>query len=218
MTAHASAGPLPSELRPSRDALVLLDVDEVVLHFIEPFRALLDEVGAHLSPDSFHLTGNVRSRATGAALSGGELDAVTERLYREQEARQRPVEGVGDALEALQRRADIVFLSAMTPIHHAARRRLLDRHSLGFPLIATTRSKGSVAAELTERWSGSLVFVDDLPPNLVSVSRSVPAAGLVHLMANDAFRCHLPPLPPGAIAAVGWPDATDKIEALLAAG
>lgn len=210
-----SAGPAPAEVPRSRDALLVLDVDEVVLHFIAPFRALLAEYGAHLSPDSFRLTGNVRSVATGTAISGNELDRVTDRLYREQERRQTPVEGVDAALAELSELADIVFLTAMTPSHYPARRRLLDAANLRYPLIATKRSKGAVAAELTERRPGTLVFVDDLPPNLVSVSRSVAGARLVHLMADDAFRPHLPPLPRGAVAATDWPDAVHKIRRLL---
>lgn len=210
-----SAGPAVEEIEVSHDALLLLDVDEVVLHFIAPFCELLEECGARLSADSFHLTGNVRSAATGAAVSGHELDRVTERLYREQEERQRPVDGVREALAELDSIVDIVFLTAMTPCHYPSRRRLLDAAGLRQPMIATERSKGAVAAELMAGRAGALVFVDDLPPNLVSVSRSVPKAKLLHLMANDIFRPHLPPLPPGALSATTWPEAVDKIRGLL---
>jgi hypothetical protein len=212
-----SAGLAPADVPRRREALVVLDVDEVVLHFIAPFRELLAEYGAHLSAESFRLTGNVRSIATGAAVSGNELDRVTDRLYREQEQRQTPVEGVEAALAELAGLADIVFLTAMTPSHYAARRRLLDAANLRHPLIATQRSKGGVAAELVKYHGGQLVFVDDLPPNLVSVRRSVPDAKLLHLMANEIFRPHLPPLPSGAVVATDWPDAVHRIRALLAA-
>ncbi|KAB0681849.1 hypothetical protein [Aureimonas leprariae] len=210
-----SAGPLPADVARKHDALLLLDVDEVILHFIAPFRELLAEYGARLSPESFRLTGNVHSIATGTAVSGHELDRVTDRLYREQESRQTPVEGVGAALRDLAGMADIVFLTAMTPAHYAARRNLLDAAGLRYPLIATQRSKGAVAAELAACRPGPVVFVDDLPPNLVSVARSVPRAKLLHLMANEVFRPHLPPLPAGAARADDWPDAVPKIRALL---
>lgn len=216
--APVTAGPDIAALDKAHDGLLVLDVDEVVLHFIAPYMALLEEFGARLHVESFHLTGNVRSISTGAAVSGGELDRLTVRLYEEQEARQAPVAGVGAALKRLSAAADIVFLTAMTPAYYGQRRRLLDHAGLPYPMIATERSKGAVVAELRSRWSGPIVFVDDLPPNLVSVARSAPDVSLVHLMANDVFRPHLPPLPQGAIAATAWSDGETIIGRLLREG
>jgi hypothetical protein len=212
-----TAGPEIDNLAVSHPALVVLDIDEVVLHFIAPFCALLEEFGARLQVDSFKLTGNVRSISTGAAISGSELDKVTVRLYEEQETRQLPVQGVQAALGRLSAKADIVFLTAMTPGYYPQRRRLLDAAGLHYPMIATERAKGGVLAELAERWPGPIVFADDLPPNLVSAGRSLPRARLVHLMANDVFRPHLPPLPAGVLEARDWAEAEAVIDGILAA-
>ena len=211
----ATAGPDLAALVKAHDDLLVLDIDEVVLHFIAPFAALLEEFGARLHADSFHLSGNVRSISTGAAVSGSELSQITVRLYEEQETRQPPVEGVAVALARLSTIADIVFLTAMTPAYYLQRRRLLDKAGLAYPMIATERSKGAVVAELSAIWPGSIVFLDDLPPNLVSVGRSLPRARLVHLMANEVFRPHLPPLPAGALSARDWKEAESIIEGLL---
>lgn len=213
-----TAGPAIDDLDVRHAALIVLDIDEVVLHFIAPFCILLEEYGARLHAESFRLTGNVRSMSTGAAVSGSELDKVTVRLYEEQQARQAPVDGVQAALARLSEKADIVFLTAMTPAYYPQRRRLLDDVGLGFPMIATERAKGGILAELGERWPGPVVFADDLPPNLVSAGRSLPRARLVHLMANEIFRPHLPPLPAGALEARNWDEAEAIIEGILAAG
>ncbi|MBO0662647.1 hypothetical protein LQ948_07590 [Jiella sp. MQZ9-1] len=204
---HQTAGPDIANLAKHREALLILDIDEVVLEFIGPFCALLEEHGAKLHPESFRLTGNVRSLSTGAALSGNRLDKLTDQLYREQGARQTLVAGVAAALKRLSADADIVFLTAMTPAFYDQRRALLDANGLAYPMIATERSKGGVVAELCERWSGPVIFVDDLPPNLEQVHRSAPAVKLLHLMANAVFRPHLPPLPAPALAGKDWPQA-----------
>lgn len=209
--APTTMGPAIADLERRHDSLVILDIDEVVIHFIEPFKALLEEHGARLHAENFRLTGNVRSVSTGAALTGHELDGMTERLYEEQEVRQGLVDGVCEAVASIARSADVVFLTAMTPSFHPVRRRLLDAAGLDAPMIATERSKGGVVAELAARWPGAIVFVDDLPPNLVTVGRSVPRAFLVHLMASETFREHLPPLPDGAASARDWPHATSLI-------
>ena len=209
--APTTRGPAIADLPKRHDALVVLDIDEVVIHFIEPFRALLEEEGARLHVENFRLTGNVRSISTGAALTGHELDRMTARLYEDQEVRQGLVDGVCQAVAEIEGIADVVFLTAMTPAFYPVRRRLLDAAGLDQPMIATERSKGAVVAELAEIWKGPIVFVDDLPPNLTTVGRSVPGVHLVHLMASDAFRPHLPPLPAGAVSAKDWPDATRRI-------
>ncbi|MEF2550229.1 hypothetical protein VQ042_02500 [Aurantimonas sp. A2-1-M11] len=213
-----TAGPAIASLDQRHDSLLILDIDEVVLEFIAPFGDLLAEYGARLHPESFRLTGNVRSVSTGTALTGNELDQLTVRLYQEQEVRQRPVAGVTEALARLAERADILFLTAMTPGYYDVRRALLDREGLTYPMIATERSKGAVVAELLERWRGTSIFVDDLPPNLASVRKSAPTTHLVHLMANHVFRQHLPPLPTGARSAADWPDARSIIDGILADG
>ncbi len=214
----ATRGPAIADLPKAHDALIVLDIDEVVLHFIAPFCELLAEYGARLHFESFRLTGNVRSLSTGAALTGHELDGVTERLYAEQEWRQKPVEGVGEALERLRGDADIVFLTAMTPSFFDQRRRLLDAAGLDLPMIATERSKGGVVAELRDRWKGPIAFVDDLPPNLEGVRRSVADVQLVHLMANADFRPHLPPMPAGTLRPEGWADAEVALRRIVAGG
>ena len=205
-------GPAIWDLPKAHEALLVLDIDEVVLEFIDPFSRLLERHGARLHPDSFKLTGNVRSLSTGAALSGGELETIMTTLYDDQDTLQPVVAGVGRSLKRLAEGCDIVFLTAMTPHHYPKRRALLDRESLVYPMIATERSKGAVVSELSARWSGPIVFVDDLPPNLASVRKSAPTAHLVHLMANKVFRPHLPTLPTGAHTAADWPDA----EAIIA--
>lgn len=208
-TADATtAGPAVSELKRQHEGLLVLDVDEVVLYFIAPFQTLIESYGAKLHFDSFRMTGNVRSLSTGAALTGHELDHTTDQLFREQEARQGLVAGARDAIGRLSAVCDIVFLTAMPPQHYEPRRRLLDREGLSdIPLIATLRSKGAVIAEMRERWPGPIAFVDDLPPNLEGVRRSVSTVHLVHFMADDNFRPHLPPLPRDTFAAQDWADA-----------
>jgi hypothetical protein len=207
-SSDTTAGPAIAELPQAHDALVVLDVDEVVLHFIAPFQELLASFGARLHFDSFKMTGNVRSQSTGAALTGHELDRSTEQLFREQERRQTLVAGARDAIHRLSTICDVVFLTAMPPQHYEPRRRLLDREGLADrPMIATLRSKGALIAEMRQRWSGPIAFVDDLPSNLEGVRRSVPDVHLLHLMADQNFRPHLPPLPTNTSEAADWVEA-----------
>lgn len=215
MTSRTTVGPAIADLDRRHDALLVFDIDEVVLHFIAPFCELLSEHGARLHFDSFRLTGNVRSISTGAALTGHQLDGVTAQLYAEQERRQTAVDGVFESLKRLSEIADILFLTAMTPAFYPERRRLLDHAGLHWPMIATERAKGAFLAEAKTRWTGPVAFVDDLPPNLEGARRSAPDVQLVHLMADPQFRAHLPPLPSSTFEAANWSEAETILRGIV---
>ena len=124
-----------------------------------------------------------------------------------------------DTLEAIQTAhgADIVFLTAMPPRHHARRRALLDRHGFAHPMIATEDAKGDAVAALTRHHPQKPVaFIDDLPPNHVSVLRAAPGALGLHLMAFEGLRPHLPAMPEGVKSVRDWPEAAAEIADFLA--
>jgi hypothetical protein len=62
----------------------------------------------------------------------------------------KPVAGALDTLSEIEaaHQADIIFLTAMPPRHHARRRALLDEHGFSQPMIATEDAKGEAVAEL----------------------------------------------------------------------
>ncbi len=52
--------PVLASLAASTRPLLVCDVDEVILEFLDPFHAYLESVEHRLHPDSFRLHGNVR--------------------------------------------------------------------------------------------------------------------------------------------------------------
>ncbi|NKF32532.1 hypothetical protein HER21_39585, partial [Pseudomonas sp. BGM005] len=55
-----------SHIRLGERPLVVCDVDDVVLQFIDPFQLFLQSLGHELLPRSFRLHGNIVSTADGA--------------------------------------------------------------------------------------------------------------------------------------------------------
>lgn len=210
-----TVGPAMADLPEHHPVLLILDIDEVVLQFIDPFVALLAEHDAGLDPSGFRLTGSVHSLSTGQALGADRLKGLMHQLYEEQDRRQHLVPGVRAALDRLARRADIVFLTAMAPRWHATRRRHLDAEGLPYPMIATERDKGAVIAQFYETRQRPCLFIDDLPSNLAGVRRSAPATELLHLMASPLFRPYLPALPAGVHTACDWHEAEPMVDAIL---
>lgn len=197
---------------PPSGPLVVCDVDEVVLHFLEPFRALLAEDGLALHADSFGLHGNVRG-PDGVPAPDRDVSAAIERLFTEQEARQTLVPGAVEGLARLARRAGVVMLTAMRHGHFEAREAHLAALGLPYPLVTTEGSKGrAIAHVMNDR---PVAFIDDLPPNHADVLAHAPETLCVHLMADGPFAPLLPPLPPGVVCAADWPGVAETVERWL---
>jgi hypothetical protein len=198
--------------------LVVCDIDEVVLEFVGPLMAFLDSHGHELRPVSFRLTGNIYFKETGEVVDKAAVSDFLERFFGEHDAWQQPVAGALEALAGIKAAhdADIVFLTAMPPRHHARRRALLDSHGFSQPMIATEDAKGDAVNALTRHHPGKpVVFIDDLPPNHLSVLGAVPEALGLHLMAYEPLRPHLPPMPDGVKSVADWNAAAAEIADFL---
>lgn len=200
----------------SRDTrpLLVCDIDEVILEFVRPFIGFLNARQLHLKTDSFRLHGNVVEQESGAVVEPEQVSALLEDFFAAQEDWQTAVEGASDCLRRLSSGAEIVMLTAMPHRHRDRRRGLLDRLSFPYPLLTTEAAKGPAIRRLRGDSDRPVVFVDDIPHNLVSVQKSVPDAGLVHLMAFSELVPLMPPLPAGITMAENWGDA----EATIAGG
>lgn len=199
------------KLATSTRPLVVCDVDEVVLEFLDPFDRYLNSVGHRLHPDSFRLHGNIRSIAQGLVAEDDAVDRMEEEFFASQDRWQTPALGVDLALRSLADDADIVFLTAMPPRHHDIRRTLLDLHGLDFPMIATEEPKGPVVAGLIGGRGIRSVFIDDIVRNHGSVRTHAPGCLLMHMMANKVFRAMAPKPDEDIMIAEDWADAEQLI-------
>ncbi|WP_417424065.1 hypothetical protein [Hoeflea sp.] len=196
-------------------ALIVCDIDEVVLEFITPFQAFLIDNGHELRPRSFRLTGNIFNLADSSETGHDEVEQLLESFFTAQDGWQTPVKAAADSLARLSEEADIVFLTAMPPRHRSVRRILLDQHGFDYPMIATEAPKGPAVKALHAARDHPLVFIDDIVTNLQSVQAHMPQTLLVNLMANDAFRA-LAPHPGDGVAMAGdWNEAEALIRTYL---
>lgn len=196
--------------------LLVLDVDEVVLEFLDPFTAFLNAQGFHLNCTSFRLHGNVVDRQSGICLQDRQVTALMEDFFRAQHDWQVAAGDVVDVLERLCRQVEIVMLTAMPHRHRPSRRALLDRLGLPYPLVTTETAKGPAVQRLRGQDKRPVAFVDDIPSNLLSVRRAVPDAALFHLMSHAGFRALLPPFEEEGIHLLAdWSQAEEEIASAL---
>ena len=204
-----------TELARDRRPLLVVDVDEVVLDFVDPFIRFLHGQGLSLLTDSFRIHGNIVKRDDGAAVDDAAVSALITAFFDVQGDWQTAAEGAVDALASLSGQAEIVLLSAMPHRHRPIRRALLDLLGLPYPLLSTETAKGPAVRQLRGNTGRPVAFIDDIPRNLASVGEAVPDAALFHLMSHAGLRLLVPPLPDGAVPLENWSEAGPKIAAAL---
>ena len=185
-------------------ALIVCDVDEVALEFIEPFNAFLKSNGFELLPRSFRLTGNVVALDDGTEAPAEQVSEFLDGFFSVQLDWQTPAGGAETALSNLSTMADIVFLTSMPPRHFDVRRKLLDRHNLPYPLVATVEEKGPLIRQIHADRGHPVIFIDDLIYNLHSVKKHVPHAQMINFMSNDHFRAMAPHPGDDVVLAEDW--------------
>jgi hypothetical protein len=206
-----------SHIRLGDRPLIVCDVDDVVLQFIDPFQLYLKSLGHEFLPRSFRLHGNIVSLADGLALEDQHVSRLILEFFAAQESWQTPIDPVVSTLERLSGDADILFLTAMPPKFSAHRRRLLDRIGLGFPLLASEQPKGPIVHALHGGRDLPVVFIDDMARNLHSVKEHVADCLLIHLVPDSPVHRFAPTAGADIARARDWLHAAELIDQHLAA-
>lgn len=195
--------------------LLVLDVDDVLLHFVGPLLGYFETQGCVLRLQTFRLFGNVFEIESGAAVDNGRVSAMLDGFFGAQTEWQTPVENAARTVATIARDAEVVLLTAMPHRHRDTRRTFLDRLGLPYPLLTTEMEKGPAIGRLRGRTGRPVAFVDDMPHNLASARRAVGDAHLFHLIADNALRPLLPELPQDAAVVMDWSEAGGRIRGAL---
>ncbi|MCU0829908.1 MAG: hypothetical protein MUC58_00050 [Rhizobiaceae bacterium] len=184
--------------------LIVCDVDEVILHFVEPFGAFLDHKGWTFTPRSYRLTGNIHARDGGAAATQEQVWALLGDFFAAQHEWQTPIADAREELHALGDQFDIVLLTAMPHAYRDTRKRFMAGLGLDQPLLTVESDKGPAVARLAHA-RPFVAFIDDLAPNHHSVFEHHPETHLHQFMAFRGFDGELPAAPAHARYHEEWP-------------
>ncbi|MCO5157312.1 MAG: hypothetical protein M9945_11300 [Aquamicrobium sp.] len=206
---------VPDERFARERPLLVLDVDDVLLHFVGPLLRYFERNGCTLRLETFRLFGNVFEIETGVAVENARVTALLDGFFHLQTDWQTPVEGAAQAVAKIAGKAEVVLLTAMPHRHRDTRRTFLDRIGLSYPLLTTQMAKGPAIRHLRGQSGRAVAFVDDMPHNLASARVSVTDSHLFHLIADNSLRPLLPELPQDTAIAMDWREAGDGIASAL---
>ncbi len=207
---------LPHDLSVSATApLLIVDVDEVLAHFMAGFERFVGRQGYEMRIDRFALFQNLYRPG-----EAEHLDIVTGRelfdaFFRDGADDLHPVEGAADALADLSHRADVVILTNAPDCGRESRTGWLAKHGFDFPMLLNSGVKGPVIAKLAALTSGPVVFIDDLLPNLESSAESAPRVLRFQTVADPRLRPFAPQAPERHPRHDDWADLKPAIEAAV---
>lgn len=168
--------------------LVLVDVDEVLGLFMQGFGAFLAGRGLEMRIERFALFQNIYRPGAAEHLDIAEGRRLFDQFFAGHCHEIEPAPGAIDALNRLNRAAEILILSNAPAEAERLRTQWLRKHGLEHPLVLNNGPKGPVAAALVGQTPHRTAFVDDLLPNLDSVAEHSPDTATFQHVADLRLR------------------------------
>jgi hypothetical protein len=191
------------EIRRSQP-LLICDVDEVILHFVNDFEAFLKDRDLLLVVTGFHLSGSISPIGGGALLAPDACTELVARFFEERTAHMTPIAGAVRAIQQLSQHCDVIFLTNLPGEAGDARKANLMSHGLNFPVITNTGPKGPAIRALAAQTENRVAFVDDSPGFLQSSHEYAPHVTTVHFLQDQRFVPYAPDFDFLALRSNNW--------------
>ncbi len=203
----------------SGDPLLLCDADEVILHFLDPVDNWFEGQGLTRDRETARITGSLKEAATGRILDQGEVTDALHHFFEFGMQTQPAVNGALEGLNHLANHAQVVILTKLPSRFQKTRLDHLSGLGFDYPVIASDAPKGVLARQLSDMAGDPIVFIDDLPPNHVSVAEHVPHSHRIQFVADPVINKIMPTLDVTHYRAQSWADICDEaMRVLQAAG
>lgn len=196
-------------------ALVICDVDEVVVHFLKGLEAFLAERDLWLDPGSFALNGNIRRLSDNAPLAVDDLGPLLMDFFA---ARTRTLEAIAGAAEALAdiaSSADVVMLTNLPEEFRADRIANLAGHGIPYPVVTNAGPKGPAIRSLAAGRRAPVIFIDDNHGYLLSAREHSPETHLVHFLQDPRFGRHVGHFDYVSLRTDNWSEARTHVATLI---
>lgn len=178
------------DLVPDRP-LLIVDADEVMVHFAQPFTRYLEALAWELHLTEYRLEYAIK-RVDGLV---ADPDMTFELVHGfiDAETRTQPaITGAAATLATLAKEAQIVVLSNVPQRRYVDRQENLVGHEMPYPLVANSGPKGPALLALAARMQAPVAFIDDSPAQIQSAAEHAAHIYRVHFTGCDIIRKVLP--------------------------
>lgn len=194
--------------------LIICDVDEVVLHFVQALEDYLAGKDLRLLARSYALSGNIVDRQD-VPVSGADVGALIKDFHARHMHLQSEVDHAAATLLALSRTAQIVMLTNIADHLHAQRQAQLVAIGVPYPVITHSGPKGETVRMLAARTGQPSFFIDDSALNLSSAAEHAPDVHLIQMIADPRYLALSPEVDGLALKTGSWREIGPFIDTLL---
>ncbi|MEM6548078.1 MAG: hypothetical protein AAF713_10085 [Pseudomonadota bacterium] len=168
--------------------VVVVDADEVLVILAGHLTRFLETIGYEMRLTQYRLEGTIFLAGSDTPVSFDEALGLIDRFFRVETTRQEAVEGAAEALARLSKSAQIVILTNVPRFAREARVENLSALGMGYPMVANSGGKGRAVAWIAETVGAPTAFVDDSPPQIVSVAKHAPDTLRIHFVGATYVR------------------------------
>ena len=174
--------------------LVVTDCDEVLLHMVRHFRQWLDEVhGVEFALAGDPFVQSMKRRGSEEEMTEEQVWDLLGGFFDTQMHSQTAIEGAVEAIQELQREADVVVLTNLIDKRNEARTRQLRALGIEARVYTNQGPKGLALRSILDEFKPTTaVFVDDIAKHHESVGDTAPDVGRLHFCGEPAIAPHVP--------------------------
>lgn len=184
--------------------LLIVDVDEVLAHFMQGFETFVGRHGYEMRIDRFALFQNVYKAGSDESVDMATGKVLFDDFFRDGADDLAPVDGAAAAMDRLSAEMTVLILTNAPDHGRSARMGWLRTHGLHYPMIINSGLKGPIVRDLAARTTGKVGFIDDLLPNLESVASDAPDVVRFQMIADERLRPYAPTDPARHVWADDW--------------
>jgi len=168
--------------------LVAVDVDDVLVDFVEHLGRYIRTLGFEMRMVTYQLEGSIFPVGGGAPLPFEDCIELINGFFRAETLSQEAIPGGADVLARLEEEAQIVILTNVPRHATKARRANLDGLGLSYPMVVNGGGKGGAMAWLAARAKAPAAFVDDSVKQIESVAKHAPDVVRLHFAGAEVIR------------------------------
>ncbi|MEM9140842.1 MAG: hypothetical protein AAGB15_13535 [Pseudomonadota bacterium] len=160
--------------------LIAVDVDEVLVVFVEHLDRYIRTLGYEMRLERYELEGSIFPIGTNDAVPFDGCIELINTYFANETLNQQAVPGGRAVLERLAEIAQIVILTNVPRHATAMRRQNLDGLGLTWPMAVNSGGKGRAMAWLAAKAGAPAAIVDDSSSQLESVAKHAPEVSRFH--------------------------------------
>ena len=190
--------------------LVIVDADEVIVHFAKPFTLYLKERGWALELNGYTLSNSIKNIKTNKILENRKSQKLVIDFIQKETHRQPITEGALKTLNNISKFSQIIVLTNVPGYAYEKRLKNFKDLNISFPIIMNQGPKGLALKQLCKGIQKPIIFIDDNLSQIESAKKFVPSIYRFHFTGCDLVRKFLPK----SLAATHNPKSWQEIEIL----